>query len=85
MSLSGFTRLSDINRMLKKCAPGSSIRLAKHRRVVDHNGRTAYLEKGDHKADPSIRLRSVWQVVLQLDLDRGCVERLVPALAGTFE
>lgn len=38
--MSASVRFSDVERMLEECAPGYTLRLATHSRVISYNGKT---------------------------------------------
>lgn len=82
MSLQGFLRVSDFKAAVRRCSDGGDVRLSRHRWIANANGKTAFLVKGKHGRDPEIRLKKILAAVEQLELDRQCVEKRIPALAG---
>ena len=66
-------RLSAIERMLGKCAQGSTIRLATHSRVIQFRGKTYHLPKDDPM--PSFQAR---KLVSQLEIDAACAKKHFP-------
>jgi hypothetical protein len=62
---------SDIKRMLESCAPGHSIRLATHSRVIKYNGHVfPSLPKFDN-----IELGHVRKMVRHLGIDWECASK----------
>ncbi|MCY4025120.1 MAG: hypothetical protein OXH75_02260 [Acidobacteria bacterium] len=66
-------RLSAIKKMLAKCAPGWTIRLATHSRVIQFKGKTYHLPKDDPM--PSFQVR---KLVSQLEIDAACAKKHFP-------
>ena len=72
--MSATAHYSDVQRMLEECAPGSTIRLATHSRVVTHNGKVyRSLPKFDN-----LELGHIRKMVRYLEIDRECAKRHVP-------
>jgi hypothetical protein len=69
--MSAAAPFSDIKRMLESCAPGHSIRLATHSRVIHYNGLVfPSLPKFDN-----IELGHIRKMVRHLGIDRECAEK----------
>ena len=61
---------ADISRMLAECAPGSTVRLANHSRVIIYNKKT-YRSLPKHD---TIELGHVRKMVRFLEISRDCPE-----------
>jgi len=69
--MSATASFADIKRMLESCAPGHSIRLATHSRVVTYNGKVyRALPKYDN-----IELGHIRKMVRHLGIDRECAAK----------
>jgi hypothetical protein len=69
--MSASVAYGDVERMLKECAPNSSVRLATHSRVVDFNGKVyRTLPKFD-----KIELGHVRKMVRHLGINPDCAKR----------
>ena len=62
--------------MLEDCAPGYTIRLATHSRVVCYGGKT-YRSFPKHK---DIELGHIRKMVRNLQIDQDCVARHIPSV-----
>jgi len=68
--MSASVNYSDIERMLANCAPGSSIRLATHSRVITYNGKV-------YRTLPKfakIEFGHVRKMVRHLGIDQECAK-----------
>ena len=66
-------RRSTVTKMLGKCAPNSTARLAKHNRIFDLGGKTYHGPKGNTWRDFHVR-----KLVSQLEIDRDCAQKHFP-------
>jgi hypothetical protein len=74
--VSASARYADISRMLEESAPGSTVRLATHSRVVKFNGKTyPTLPKHD-----TLELGHVRKMVRFLEIPRDCAQKHIPGL-----
>ena len=63
--------LSEIERMLKKCAPGYEARVSDHKRRYKYNGRYAHLPTKEKEVYAQI----VQKLARELQLDAECVKK----------
>lgn len=74
--MSASKRFADVQRMLNDCAPGSTVRIATHSRVISYNGRTyPSFPKFD-----TIELGHIRKLVRNLQISDECVEKHLPGL-----
>jgi hypothetical protein len=67
---------ADVKRMLEECAPGHTVRLATHSRVVTYNGKVyRTLPKFDE-----IEIGHIRKMVRYLQIDKKCARKYIPAL-----
>jgi hypothetical protein len=71
----GFVRLGDVRRVVVNCAKNGDLILTTHRWKAVGNGKTAFLSKGAHKADPEIRTKKAMHAFAQLDIDEECIRK----------
>jgi hypothetical protein len=74
--MSASTSLSSVEKMLKECAPGYTIRLANHSRVIHFNGK---LYRTFPKADP-IENGHVRKLVRYLGINPSCASKHLPGV-----
>lgn len=81
MTFGGFVPLSAINRMLKRCAAGYTIREATHRHVVTFGTLTYQLNRGSKsQSDPDIPYYDVKKMAQKLLLGPDCVNLEFPGM-----
>jgi hypothetical protein len=72
--MSATARFADVERMLKSCAKGHTIRLATHSRVIGYNGK---VYRTFPKFD-NVELGHIRKLVRYLELDRDCAAKHLP-------
>jgi hypothetical protein len=74
--MSASASFGDVCRMLNECAPGHTLRVATHARVVKYNGKT-YPSLPKY---PNIELGHIRKMVRYLEINRECAEGHIPNL-----
>ena len=67
---------SAIFRMLKDCAPESTVRLGTHRYVAKYNGKACHFPKGSS----TLEVGHLKKIVSQLEIDLDCAGRHFPSV-----
>lgn len=79
--MSASTPLSKVEKMLKECAPGYTIRLANHSRVIHFGGK---VYRAFPKADP-VENGHIRKLVRFLEINTSCASKYLPGVINAAE
>ena len=69
-------RFKKVEKMLEDCAPGSTVRVATHVRMLEYNGKVVR-RIPKHK---EVHVGHIRHAVRHLGIDQECADRHIPAL-----